>query len=73
MWKTHYSQILNCVSNTEHKENVQTIFSSISPNDRHLIMPNHIAAAINDMKGGKSIGNDLLAAEHYKHAHPILL
>ena len=52
MWKTHYSQILNCVSNTEHN-----IFS------RQYLFQYSIMTYLL---------NDLLAAEHYKHAHPIL-
>jgi hypothetical protein len=72
MWKEHYGQVLNCVASSKNKHSVLATFSSISSTDRHLVTPSDIATAINDLKRGKSIGHDLLAAEHFIHAHPIL-
>jgi hypothetical protein len=62
MWKEHYGQVLNCVASSKNKHSVLATFSSISSTDRHLVTPSDIATAINDLKRGKSIGHDLLAA-----------
>jgi len=72
MWKEHYGVVLNSVTNTNNRDSVLATLNTISQTDRHVVTPSDIAAAIADLKRGKAIGHDLLAAEHYIYAHPIL-
>jgi hypothetical protein len=72
MWQQHYSGILNCVTNDSNKANVQSALGGISATDRLVITPLHIADAIRALKRGKSVGHDLLAAEHFIHANCVL-
>ncbi len=46
--------------------------NSISSTDRHVITPSDIALAIKDLKSGKSVGYDMLAAEHFMYADDII-
>ncbi len=49
-----------------------TLLHNVTSSDRLVISPTDISAAISDLKRGKSVGHDLLAAEHFIHANFIL-
>jgi hypothetical protein len=68
MWREHYSGILNCVHNETNKGRVESVLNTISKTDRYVIQPHDISDAISNLKHGKSVGYDLLAAEHYVYA-----
>ena len=65
MWKTHYSDILNCNSDEKNKHHVTNFTSSISPQTNLLrITPDNVKDATLSMKMGKSAGLDKLRAEN---------
>ena len=72
MWKEHYSGILNCVTSNANKEFVKSAINNISPGDKYVVTPANISDAIGTLKKGKSLGYDLLAAEHFIYANNIL-
>ena len=63
LWKDHYSGILNCVHSDTNKAYVESILSTINNTECHIIKPHDISDAISNLKCGKSVGYDLLAAE----------
>ena len=72
VWQNHYCDILNCVKSDNNNTVVKNCISSIKSADHHIISPCDIVNAIKDLKSGKSVGFDLLAAEHFMYADGII-
>ncbi len=62
-----YQGILNCVHGESHKQYFQSMVNCVSSNDHIVVAPSVILQAIKHLKKGKSVGHDLLAAEHFMH------
>ena len=63
LWKSHFEQLLNCVSGRDTKTlSYECIFNS-----NMVISPGEIEDAINNLADGKSCGIDGIYAEHLKH------
>ena len=63
LWKTHFEQLLNCVSGRDTKNlSYECMFNS-----NMVISPGEIEDAINNLAEGKSCGTDGIYAEHLKH------
>jgi len=67
MWRDHFSEILNCVKNTECKELVLQQLSTVSHDFECFSVP-EVTKAIVELASGRSSGNDRLSAEHFKFA-----
>ena len=70
MWRGHFQDIFNNVSNVTDKQFVEDRINCIS--DHHITTPGDIEEALNDLKSGKCAGLDKIQAEHLKNASSVL-
>ena len=70
MWRGHFQDIFNNVSNVTDKQFVEDRINCIS--DHHITTPCDIEEALNDLKSGKCAGLDNIQAEHLKNASSVL-
>ena len=70
MWRGHFQDIFNNVSNVTDKQFVEDRINCIS--DHHITTPGGIEEALNDLKSGKCAGLDNIQAEHLKNASSVL-
>ena len=66
MWRGHFQDIFNNVSNVTDKQFVEDRINCISDHD--ITTPGDIEEALNDLKSGKCAGLDNIQAEHLKNA-----
>ncbi len=73
MWRDHYSTLLNSNSDTSSKQSVlHSLSTSSSNNLRHNFTTEEIDQAIRTLKKDRAAGPDILQAEHFIFAHPII-
>ena len=63
LWKTHFEQLLNCISGRDIKE----LSYECQFNSNMLISPGELEDGINNLAEGKSCGLDGIYAEHLKY------
>ena len=64
LWKTHFEQLLNCISGRD----INGLSYESNFNSDMNVSPGEIEDAINNLSGGKSCGVDGIYAEHLKHS-----
>ena len=72
MWKQHYENLLNSVTNCHDKAYVMSYFNDICFNDAMVVTAKEVKQYINMLEQGKAQGDDGIAAEHLIYASPIL-
>ncbi len=70
MWRGHFQDIFNNVSNLTDKQYVEDRINCISAH--HITTPGDIEEALNDLKSGICAGLDNIQAEHLKNASNVL-
>ena len=70
MWRGHFQDIFNNVSNLTDKQYVEDRINCISAH--HITTPGDIEEALHDSKSGKCAGFDNIQAEHLKNASNVL-
>ena len=70
MWRGHFQDVFNNVSNLTDKQFVEYRINCISAH--HITTPGDIEEALNDLKSGKCVGLDNIHAEHLKNASNVL-
>ena len=70
MWRGHFQDIFNNVSNLTDEQYVEDRINCIS--SHHIITPCDIEEALNDLKSGKCAGLDNIQTEHLKNASYVL-
>ena len=70
MWRGHFQDIFNNVSNITDKQYAEDRINCISA--YHITTPSDIEEALNDLKCGTCSGLDIIQAEHLKNASNVL-
>ena len=70
MWKSHYEDLFNCLSNNK---DVNNICKNAEYQRDVEVSPSEIINAIKDLKDNKSCGLDGISAEHLKHCSDVII
>ena len=72
MWHLPFSDLLNSVHNAETKDFVNDHVCAISPEITIAIATGDVLDILKEVKVGKAVGLDNLAAEHFVFAHCLI-
>ena len=69
MWKTHYTNLFNCVDSASDKESVLDTISRVS-NVHDTLCSDDVKSSVNSLSANKACGIDKFFAEHLLYASP---
>ena len=70
MWKSHYEDLFNCLTNNK---DVNNICKNVEYQRDIEVSHSEIIHAIKDLKDNKSCGLDGISAEHFKHCNDVII